>query len=148
MCAKDPSTHLPGGANPDTFWFTPGGKIEAEETLHQAAQRELWEETGINPKKVEWGPIVWKGSFNLILSGIHTHLKQQFIVAKTRDNALTQNNLTPQERRVIKDFKWFSFQAIKESQTPIYPKSMVEHLPGILQGNYPTHPLEIALAET
>ena len=29
------------------YWNTPGGGVEAHETFQKAAQRELWEETGI-----------------------------------------------------------------------------------------------------
>lgn len=41
-----------------TWWFTPGGGLEGDETREQAALRELAEETGI--REVELGPLLWK----------------------------------------------------------------------------------------
>ena len=40
-----------------TFWATPGGGIEAEESSEEAIRRELAEETGLDA--VDIGPVVW-----------------------------------------------------------------------------------------
>ncbi|GAA3042935.1 hypothetical protein GCM10020000_22560 [Streptomyces olivoverticillatus] len=44
----DPST---------TWWFTPGGGLEGDESWEEAARRELAEETGIT--EIELGPVLW-----------------------------------------------------------------------------------------
>ncbi|MEX2372162.1 MAG: NUDIX domain-containing protein [Dehalococcoidia bacterium] len=40
-----------------TLWFPPGGGLEDHETFEEAALRELFEETGIEVKRL--GPCVW-----------------------------------------------------------------------------------------
>ena len=72
MCADDPSTTAKDGKYHGKFWFTVGGKIESGETIIQAAIRELYEETGLEHKDVEFGPVVWFGEVELVLSGVLT----------------------------------------------------------------------------
>lgn len=36
------------------IWLAPGGHIEADELPHQAAEREMWEETGIQVRAVDF----------------------------------------------------------------------------------------------
>ena len=43
--------------NGKALWNQPAGHLEANETLLQAAERELWEETGIRATPQHWLPI-------------------------------------------------------------------------------------------
>ena len=36
------------------LWVAPGGKIEMDESPHDAARRELWEETGLVAEELTW----------------------------------------------------------------------------------------------
>jgi 8-oxo-dGTP diphosphatase len=47
-------------------WSIPGGKIEAGESLHAAALRELYEETGV---RAEIGPLI--EVYEILLPGVH-----------------------------------------------------------------------------
>jgi 8-oxo-dGTP pyrophosphatase MutT (NUDIX family) len=58
MRVVDPSTMLIGGTAHPVFWCTIGGKIEINESIEQAAYRELYEETGLTDQDVSFGPIV------------------------------------------------------------------------------------------
>ena len=69
MHAQDPSTtRLDGKYNGD-FWFLIGGKKEKGESVAQTALREIFEETDLKENEIELGAVVWKGEFDLILSG-------------------------------------------------------------------------------
>ena len=147
MCADDPKTSTVEGKYHGRFWFPIGGKIEADETMQEAALREIFEETGIREDEVELGPVVWFGEFDLMLAGIPTHIKQTFIVAKTTKRDLSLAHLTQEEQTVIEKIAWFSFEEIKKSTEVIFPIVLPKYLPDILAGNYPEQPLEIDLAK-
>ncbi len=147
MCADDPTTTSPDGTYHGTFWFPVGGQSENNETFQETALRELFEETGLTPKDIELGPVVWHGEFDLVLSGTLQRLNQHFLVAKTKQNTISHANFTPQERAIINKSAWFSLEKLKNCPDIIYPVVLTDHLPDILAGNYPAEPLEIDLGK-
>lgn len=127
------------------FWQMIGGKIEEGEDIKSAATRELFEETGLKPDDIEFGNIVWKGELTLIMSGVETLIRQQFITAKTNVTDVTLKNLTPEEKPVAKSLKWFSTDDIKNSKEIIYPVGLDEYLSELLTSGVPEEPVTIVL---
>jgi 8-oxo-dGTP pyrophosphatase MutT (NUDIX family) len=147
MCADDPKTTSADNSYHGRFWYCVGGEINQGESTQEAALRETYEETGIPQEKIELGPIVWFGEFDMILHGTLTHLKQSFIVAKTKHNAVFLNDLDQWEKGFVKNVAWFSLEKIKNSEETIFPVVLTNYLPDILSGQYPTEPFEIDLAK-
>ncbi len=147
MGANDPKITSKHGSYQGRFWFPIGGEIEKGESLMEAAVRELKEETGLDQEAVKFGPVVWFGEFEMILSGKLTRLKQQFLVAHTNQKSTTLENLTAEEKQNIEKLQWFSLEAICQSKEVIFPVVLKDHLPDILEGKYPNKPMWIDLAK-
>ncbi|MFH1461567.1 MAG: NUDIX domain-containing protein [bacterium] len=147
MCVDDPKTTIINGKYLGPFWFVIGGEIEQGESTAQAAIREIHEETGILKEHIKLGPIVWHGEFDLILAGTPTHIKEQFIVAKTKQKKISLENLTQWEKVVVKKIVWFSLDEIKNCNEIIYPIVLLDYLEDIIFEKYPDTPIEIDLAK-
>ncbi|PIS00763.1 MAG: hypothetical protein COT84_05830 [Chlamydiae bacterium CG10_big_fil_rev_8_21_14_0_10_35_9] len=147
MCANDQKTTSKDGSYCGKFWFPIGGEIEPGESLIDAATRELKEETGLNKEDVTFGPIVWFGSFEMVINGMLTRLKQKFIIAHTKNKSITLKYLTSDEKKVIEKIQWMSFEQICNHNEVIYPVVLKDYLPNILNKNYPTEPIWIDLAK-
>lgn len=147
MCADDPKTTSADKTYHGRFWFCPGGQMNPGESLEQAAIRELYEETGIPKDSLELGPVVWFGEFDLVLNGTMTHLKQTFIVVKTKQTQAFLNAPDQWEKSFVKNLAWFSLEKIKTSEEVIFPVLMPLYLPDIISGNYPKEPIEIDLGK-
>lgn len=147
LYADDPKTTSVEGEYHGPFWFPVGGEIELGETPQEAALREIYEETGIKKENVELGPIVWEGEFTLVLAGTPVHIKEQFIIARTKQNKVSLSNLTKYEKAVIKKAAWFSLEDIENCKEIIYPVLLKEYLANIIAGKYPDNPLNIDLAK-
>jgi hypothetical protein len=83
----------------------------------------------------------------MVLSGKMTKLKQQFIVAHTKNSETTLQHLTDEERKVIEKTAWFSLEEILNSDEVVYPVVLPEYLSDILSENYPEEPIWIDLAK-
>jgi 8-oxo-dGTP pyrophosphatase MutT (NUDIX family) len=146
MLVDDPKTMSIGGEYKGPFWNLVGGRIEENETVLEAAEREVYEETGIGKKDIQFGPVVWFGEFVLILHGHPTHIYQRFIVARTKQKKLSLANLTQDEPKMLKNLSWFSLGRIINSREIIYPVLLPNYLPDVIAGKYPKEPFEINLA--
>lgn len=95
-------------------WDFPKGKVEAEETLEEAALREVSEETGIS---------------NLIITGFlpstyHTYYLNNLHVLKIthwfKMDCSNNINLTPQEEEDITKAAWFPIQKVRHNLSDSY----------------------------
>ena len=148
MCMEDPTITSIGGKYSGRFWILIGGEIEPNETIRDAAEREVFEETGLTKEDVEFGPQVWFGELDLILKGKPTHIRQEFIVARTKRRDISLANLTVDEKKVVTQVSWFSLDRIVNSGEVIHPVLLPKYLPDIISGRYPEAPIEIDLTAT
>jgi 8-oxo-dGTP pyrophosphatase MutT (NUDIX family) len=145
MHVDDPKTRSSDGKYHGSFWAPIGGGIKFPETAQQAAVREVFEETGIQLKDRELGPMVWYGEFDLILDAKMTHIKQFYFVARTKQTETSLSNLTQSEKKTVKKLHWFSLKELQESDEVFFPVVLLDFLPDILAGKYPKEPLELDL---
>lgn len=131
------------------FWQMIGGKIEENETIKEAAYRELFEETGLKKEQVEVKETVWYGEVDLMMHGKLTRVKQSFVLARAFSENVSLVNLTDEEKTVCTMLKWFSLEEIKACPDIIYPVLLADkrYLPAILQGNIPKDIIPIDLTK-
>jgi len=64
-----------GKSPAEGFWAIPGGSVELGETLQQAAEREVWEETGIRIKAKE--PVL---TFDVIEKDERNRIRYHYVI--------------------------------------------------------------------
>ena len=74
-------------------------------------------------------------------------MRQSFVVVRASTSEVSLENLTEEEKPVLKKLKWFSYDEIKNCDEIIYPVVLLDYLPDILAGKYPSEVLEIDIAK-
>jgi ADP-ribose pyrophosphatase YjhB (NUDIX family) len=109
-----------------TWWFTPGGGLEATESYREAAARELREETGLESVTLT-GPVFSDDvefEFDGGLFGQH----QEFFVAHVERFALVTDGWTEQERRIMVESRWWTPAQLADTTDLVYPASIEQLL--------------------
>ncbi|MEM8675370.1 MAG: NUDIX hydrolase [Cyanobacteria bacterium P01_G01_bin.67] len=73
-------------SNDGSFWYTPGGKLESEESLTDCVRREVHEETGLVVKAKD---LIY--SFEFINPGEGTHKVELYFKTELEDGTLPEN---------------------------------------------------------
>jgi 8-oxo-dGTP pyrophosphatase MutT (NUDIX family) len=122
----------PGGQR---WWIAPGGGTQSGETFEAAAQRELYEETGLLLPVNNW---VWTRRHIFDWQGRHIDQYERFFVARVEN---------PQIKPVSPDgyvvgYRWWELREIQESRQDFAPRRMGVLLASIIRGEYPNPPLD------
>ncbi|MCE9648689.1 MAG: NUDIX domain-containing protein [Parvibaculum sp.] len=125
----------------EAYWVTIGGEIDPGEDISAAALREITEETG--HKAVRLGPPVWYVEHVLNVKGAPRLFQETFVIAFTEEETLSAAAWTEDERRVIKNLKWWDADELYASRDTFFPTSLKENLLPIFDGVYPQTVLRI-----
>lgn len=128
---------LPNRPRAPGAWFTVGGGLEPGETYHEAAAREIREETGIS--EFELGPVVWIREG--VLSIPHpTHFQEQYILARCDGGEPGRAGWTALERDLIDDIRWWTAPDLTATGELVFPPGLARLLPPLLAGEFPAAP--------
>ncbi|MFF4368822.1 NUDIX hydrolase [Streptomyces sp. NPDC001594] len=123
----------------DTWWFTPGGGLEGDETREQAALRELAEETGIT--EVELGPVLWHRSCSFPFDGRRWDQDEWYFLARTAQTGIAPTGLTELERRSVTGARWWTSEELLAARETVYPTKLAGLLRMLLDDGPPDAPV-------
>lgn len=111
------------------FWFTPGGGVEADESLLDTAQRELAEETGIQvPRTAFTGPVWWQQHRFTFNGGDYEQTEYYFVAAAPVDATPNHEGFTEIEQSYIQGEKWWNAEALTATGNVVYPVELTARL--------------------
>lgn len=105
----------------DPFWIMPGGECDEGEAYDAAAQRELFEETGILGEPCPIG-VVKEAEY--VYDGAPVRSIEHFYWHHTACAEIDTSGHTELEREVMRDFRWFTTSELGGWPEMIYPMDL------------------------
>lgn len=108
-------------------WFVPGGGLEPGESVHEAAAREIAEETGIDLAGAPLTLLAYAEGHGTLgeLSGL---MRDDFFLARTTATEISTAAMTEYELAALDRHRWWSVGELSRTDEPVVPAELAELL--------------------
>lgn len=107
-----------------SYWATPGGGLELNESFEQAALRELQEETGLKRDSV--GTAVTSRTFPMKLPDGETVLaEERFFIIHVEKTDIDSSGWSDHEKNVIQNHRWWTLEELRNTNQTIFPQDLI-----------------------
>ena len=108
------------------FWATPGGALDPGEDFFSGARRELREETGLD---LDCGPQVARRVVEFVtLENVPVIADERYFLVRTEATEIATAGHTELERRVMRDWRWFTRAELAGHDEAIFPENLAAML--------------------
>jgi 8-oxo-dGTP pyrophosphatase MutT (NUDIX family) len=148
LLIADQSVLLINGRDParperGTWWLTPGGGLEAGESLEVAVAREILEETGLDVTPDCVGGVVATrvAYFEFDERAFRQH--ESFFAVRVAPFTPTDRGWDDLERRGLIAHRWWTLDELVATDEVLYPRELVTLVRAVLDGHV-DQPLELS----
>jgi 8-oxo-dGTP pyrophosphatase MutT (NUDIX family) len=114
-------------------WYTPGGRLDGDETLTAGAVREIREETGLVLGEEVFSTVVLERHVSFTLAGgRHYEADESYLCAWVDTFTPDESGLEPGEELLITEQRWWTVAEIRAATVPVWPEELADLLEGAL----------------
>ncbi|HXM55526.1 MAG TPA: NUDIX domain-containing protein [Candidatus Dormibacteraeota bacterium] len=126
-----------------SWWATPGGGIQPDETPEGAARREVHEETGL--RDFSLGPCVWIREFEFTWRDRRYRQREHIFAARVPVFEPSLDGFEGYELALLPEHRWWTVDEIERSRERFGPRRLGGLLRELLARGFPAEPIEIGV---